>query len=127
MQQLASEIATNTTTPEYNLLSGMVLPGGEVVPASMFKNCNEEDVSVLTSSFEEADLRMILHMNLAVGQGATRLLVLCNDTDVVALILRYVDLLMARGLREIWISFGVGEKLRFNPLHHLSDKLGPPR
>ena len=45
----------------------------------------------LNSMFEEADLRIVSHVNWAVQNGAKRVVVLSNDTDAAHLLLHFMS------------------------------------
>ena len=70
-------------------------------------------------------MRIIPHIKWALINGAENLLVLSNDTDVLALLLYYLSTYKEYGLKQLWIRIGSGEKQRFIPVHTLGKKLGP--
>lgn len=47
-----------------------------------------------------------------------------NDTDSVALLLRYFPSFSVKGLKELWIGFGKGGKKQIIPVHVMSERLG---
>ena len=59
-----------------------------------------------------------------VHPGNSHLLVISNDTDTIARLLRFIHRLRERGLQQLWVEFGTGERKRHIPLHVLADKLG---
>lgn len=73
---------------------------------------------------EEADGRIILHVQDMIAKGAKRVVVCCSDTDVLVVGISYCDSFKAAGLEELWFKFGVGTKQRFIPAHRISEKLG---
>ena len=79
----------------------------------------------LNVKIEEADVRMIPHALHSVNKGASRIILLSNDTDVFVLGLHYWSLLKGHGLKELWIRAGVGNSTRHIPLHTLADKMNP--
>lgn len=87
------------------------------------------DISIqlpeLNHRIEEADVRMIPHALHAVKGGASRTILLSNDTDVLVLGLHYWNLLRGYGLKELWIRAGVGNATRHIPLHTLAEKMDP--
>lgn len=93
-------------------------------PCKAIHNTCSTAVPELDLSIEEADVRIIPHVLHAVCSGATRVVVLSNDTDVMVLGLNYWDLLKSHGLREMWIRAGVGNTTRFIPFHILAERLG---
>ena len=79
----------------------------------------------LNVKIEEADVRMIPHALHSVNGGASKVILLSNDTDVVVLGLHYWSLLKGHGLEELWIRAGVGNSTRHIPLHTLAEKMDP--
>ena len=79
----------------------------------------------LNVKIEEADVRMIPHALHSVNGGASRVILLSNDTDVVVLGLHYWSLLKGHGLQELWIRAGVRNSTRHIPLHTLAEKMDP--
>ena len=106
------------------VLSGEDVLNAECIPAiSILSDGQEVDIG-LSLYVEEADMRIIPHMMSSIRKGNKRIIVLANDTDVVIMILRYVDKFIEEGACEIWIRIGHQEKQRFLPIHILYDKLG---
>lgn len=105
------------------VVSGMVMDN-YILDAILVTDGKETVLPDLALSCEEADTRIVPHVNWAIRNGAKRVVVLSNDTDVVVLLLRFMANFMSHGLRELWVRFGVGDKTRFLPLHVLLLKLG---
>ena len=82
-------------------------------------------VPELEVSLEEADMRCIPHMMHAVNQGNKRIVVLSTDTDVFILLVYYWRELKTEGIEELWMKAGVGNSMRFIPIHILSLRIGP--
>ena len=126
LQSLVSTEAKNysaqTSTPL--VVSGIIM-NGEVLPAHRFTNGVAHSLMELKNSIEEADYRLVPHVNWAAQHNTKRAVLLSNDTDVIAIMLRYMETFKSNGLSELWIQFGTGEKQRFLPLHILQKKLGP--
>ena len=79
-------------------------------------------LSELDVHIEKADVRMIPH---ALNCGASRVVILSKDTDVMVLGLHYWNLLKSHGLKELWIKAGVGNTTRhIPPLHIMAQTLG---
>ena len=55
-------------------------------------------------------------------QGCKKAVVISNDADTVVL-LYYVEMCKERGLRELWIQYGMGNRRRMRPLHLIHEKL----
>ena len=60
----------------------------------------------------------------SVTGGATRIVVLFNDTDVLVLLLHFWAALRAHGLQELWMRAGVAKSTRYLPVHVLAHRLG---
>lgn len=114
---------------------GSMTDNADVVVSAMgvsseFEPCraiiNGCDVTLpdLDIEIEEADVRMIPHAVHAVNSGASRVVLLSNDTDVMVLGLHYWNILKGHGLKELWFRAGVGNTTRYIPLHTLGDRMG---
>ena len=79
----------------------------------------------LDKPIEEAALRIIPHIEDSVQSKNTRIVLLSNDTDVLVLLLYFLQYFTSIGLKELWIQFATGQNKRFIPVHKLSCKLGP--
>ena len=78
------------------------------------------DVVELRSNHEEADTRMLLHARHA-ANATTRVVIQSPDTDVLALSVCHFTSI---GSQELWFRTGVKDKLRFIPVHAISQVLG---
>ena len=83
------------------------------------------NVEALTLRIEESDMRIIPHIKWALINGAENIMVLSNDTDVLALLLYYLSTYKEYGLKQVWIRVGSGNNQRFISVHVLEEKLGP--
>ena len=87
---------------------------------------NREGVQGLAPcSHEEADTRMLLHLEDAVRQGHTKISIRTVDTDVVVLAISAAQRL-GSGV-EVWIAFGTGKNFRHIPAHEIARVLGKDR
>ena len=88
--------------------------------------CNiQKDISRLDPcTHEEADTRIILHLEDAVKEGNTKFSTRTVDTDVVVLALTSVQRLKNA---EIWVDFAVGKSIRFLAAHEMARTLGHDR
>ena len=77
----------------------------------------------LNVKVEEADVRMIPHALHSVNEGASGVILLSNDTDIVVLGLHYCSLLKGHDLKELWIRAGAGNSTRHIPLHTLAETM----
>ncbi len=66
----------------------------------------------LVSDHEEADTRMLLHIQDAGKKGYKRIFVHCRDTDVIALLVAFYGQL---GVAEIWVCAGTQLKRKYIP------------
>ncbi len=88
-----------------------------------FTNGEAHSLMELKNSIEEADFRLVPYVNWVAHHNI--LTSVSNDTDVIAIMLRYIETFKPNGLSELWVQFGTGEKQRFLPLHILQKKPGP--
>ena len=79
----------------------------------------------LTNQLEEADVRIIPHIEKAIKNESKRIVVLSNDTDVFALLLHYSHSFFALGMTELWVKYVMGESSRYIPIHIMANKIGP--
>ncbi len=73
---------------------------------------------------EEYDTRVMLHAANAVTQGYKRILIIANDTDVVVL---GISLFTEIGAEKLWVSFGMGKKLRYISIHDICSTMSPAK
>ena len=71
---------------------------------------------------EEADTRMLLHVEDAVKQGYTKVSVRTVDTEVVVLAVTAAQRL---NIDELWVAFATGRSFRFLAAHEIAKTLGP--
>ena len=76
---------------------------------------------------EEADSRMMLHLQHAVMAGHKVAFVRTVDSDVVVLSIHHYPTFQNLGLTGLWIGFGCGKNYRDTPVHEVSAQLGPNR
>ena len=69
---------------------------------------------------EGADTRILLHLEDAVKEGYTKVLVRTVDTDVLVLAQRL-------SITELWVAFGTGKGFRHLAAHEMAKALGPKR
>ena len=84
---------------------------------------NHPDVSDLAPcTHEEADTRIILHLEDAARKEYKTVLIRTVDTDVVVLAIAAVDHL---DISELWIAFDTGKNFQYCAIHELAKVLGP--
>ena len=59
----------------------------------------------LTSRIEEADMCIIPHVNQTVNRRSNNVVILSNDTDVVVLVLHYMEKIVSEGLQKHWSRY----------------------
>ena len=96
--------------------------------------CKEEEAKIpctsmhgekfeeLNHDIEEADVRIIPHILYTIK--AERIVILSNDTDVLVLVLHYTDKFLRKGVKEIWMHRGAGNKVRYIPVHRVARIFG---
>ena len=73
---------------------------------------------------EEADTRMLLHVEDATKQGYTKVSIRTVGTDVVVLAVAAAQRL---SIDELWVAFGTGKSFRFLAAHEMAQALGPDK
>ena len=117
IQLLAREMAF--LNPDKEVVSGLTV-NNEIVKAQRQEQLGcATDETLLSTWEEEADSRLLSHIDWSVEKGCERIIVLSNDTDIVVLILRH-----KKGLQEMWVEFDTEEHRRKIPLHCLHAKRG---
>ena len=72
-------------------------------------------------NIEEADERMLLHVNHAAKQFSKHL-IKTVDSDVIVISVTVFNQL--QGVNELWIEFGRGKTLKYIPIHKIVNSLG---
>ena len=125
LQLLARKIVSELS--DTNIMLSSVVIDDEILPTILHEKGSEEVVvqQLSNSWIEEADERLIIHVNWAVvDKHCERVIVLSNDADTFTLLLHYLPSLMQNGLKELWQQYGTGEKKRMIPLHDILQGLG---
>lgn len=73
---------------------------------------------------EEADTRILLHVEDAVKEGYRKVSVRTVDTDVLVLAVTAAQRL---NIDELWVAFGVGKSFRHLAAHEMARALGPDK
>ena len=77
---------------------------------------------------EEADARIMVHIQHALEHGAETVLVRTVDTDVVVIIVGlFFDLVTIQPSCDFWIAFGMGKNYRLYHINSICESLGEPR
>ena len=74
------------------------------------------------SSIEETDSRLIQHL-IEAKRESQRVVVILNDTDVVAYCLTHKNRCRFYGCKEVCVCSGAGDKTRDIPIYALANKL----
>ena len=83
------------------------------------------DVSGLAPcTHEEADTRILLHLEDALKHGYNKVSIRTVDTDVIVLAVTSAQRL---NITELWVAFGAGKNFRYLPAHEMANALGPDR
>ena len=122
LQLLVRDMVCNRTYGDATIIASSVVYDDEALLALA---TGGEEIPYLLNWIEEADARLVLHVDWAVRlQNCKRVVVVSNDTDTFALLLHYVPNLQDIGLQEMWQQYGTGEKWRMLPIHQAVSKLG---
>ena len=107
----------------YNVHSGLVY--ATINNSSV---CNKIVRSEIPCCHEEADTRMFVHLKHALEKDLIKsACILANDSDVVIIAISFFCDLKLLGLEQLWVSFGLGNKRRWIPIHAISQQLGPEK
>ncbi|KAJ8405691.1 hypothetical protein AAFF_G00316710 [Aldrovandia affinis] len=79
-------------------------------------------VGLAPCSHEEADMRILLHVQDAVRPGYTKVSICTVDTDVVILAVAAAGRL---DIDELWVAFATGKNFRYLAAHEMAVALGP--
>ena len=106
------------------ILSGFVAFDGEINSSVKLQRENSVIKQDLTSTIEEADIRIIPHVSQAIKEELNNIVILSNDTDVAVLVLYCMEKFVREGLQKLWIRYGNGDHTRYLPIHIMYEKLG---
>ncbi|CAH1277494.1 Hypp9663, partial [Branchiostoma lanceolatum] len=120
LTQTFCELGMNQLLPGQKMILGGGCEDGE--RAVLVTNNHMEDLKSLYSDHEEADTRMLLHVQHA-ARECRRVVVNSPDTDVAVICTSFCSELQCE---ELWFRTGVKDKARFIPIHNLSRSLGQP-
>ncbi|KAG1704380.1 Zinc finger protein 91 [Nymphon striatum] len=110
-----------------DIIATAELPSGKVVAIT----CGEKvemngGVHLMeTCDHEEADTRILIHLQDALQHGATTCLVRTVDTDVIVILIgKFYYLLTICPSAEIWVAFGTGKDFRYININAVAQALG---
>ena len=76
---------------------------------------------------EEADNRIVVHINNMLESGIDKILVRTGDTDVIIIILGFMShFLFKVGSAKIWVDFGTGKSRKIFDINQIYDHIGEP-
>ena len=118
LQVLVRDSVRNIAYSNAAVIASSLVSEDEALPAIVFGG---DEIPDLLNWIEEADARLVVHVEWAVRvKHCKRVVVVSNDTDTFALLLRYTSHFLSLGLQELWQQYGTGEKRRMLPLHQAS-------
>ena len=116
-QFLANECVANDTENKVivSTLNESVVSSSPELQTERLQPCTQE----------EADSRILLHVQDAVLSGFKTVMIRTVDTDVVVLaVASFGDIC---NLQELWIAFGTGKDFRYIPIHEIVSSIGPQK
>ena len=116
------------------VISQSVFDEGRVVITTLDEtvlqnSCTDDPVvqsehSLCPCNHEEFDTRVMLHAANAASQGYERILIIANDNDVIVLAISFFSEI---GAEKLWVSFGMGKKLRYISIHNICSVMSPAK
>lgn len=86
---------------------------------------NHSNITMGESDHEEADSRICLHLNDALKEGATSILIRTVDTDVIVILVGvFHDLIQCHPDMQLWVGFGTGKQYRYYDVNSICQELG---
>ena len=104
-------------------VTAIQLPGVEVVTTSGVDVLSPSPVvaeGLAACNHEETNTNIFIDVKHALARGLKKVLIRKVDTDVVVLAIPYAKQLE---LQELWIAFGVGNHIRYLPIHKITTSL----
>ena len=108
----------------YPIVLGQVSQVEKKWECIMFKQGEKHVLEHLQSEYEEADLRIPLHVLDALKTGHKICVVVSNDTDVVVGLLYHMPTFVHHNIEELWVKAGIGDTTRYVPLHTIFKCIG---
>ena len=126
LEKLIYKYICSSVSPmaEYPTVLGQVTGQEEEWQCRSIYKGVEKTLPHLQSNFEEADLRIPLHVLDCIENEHRVCVVITSDTDVIVALLYHMPVFLGKGLEELWVRAGVGETTRYVPLHTMYTKLG---
>ena len=80
---------------------------------------NRCEVPHLSSNHEEADTRIIIHALVAARDGYDRIVIKCQDTEVLLLLIYHIGQLHI----DVWMMAGTFKKTKLHLVHSIAQKI----
>ena len=109
------------TLPLYSFVAKQVV--SDTTKMRLLNALQHGQAAQLNNWQEEADSRVIPHVEWAIKDGCEKAVVISHDTDTIAILLHDICVFKVCGLQELWAQYGTEEKRRMIPLHVLHLKL----
>ncbi|KAG1688828.1 Hepatic leukemia factor [Nymphon striatum] len=110
-----------------DIIATAELPSGKVVAITCGEKVEMNGGVHLMETYdhEEADTRILIHLQDALQHGATTCLVRTVDTDVIVILIgKFYYLLTICPSAEIWVAFGTGKDFRYININAVAQALG---
>ena len=121
LQLLVRKIAVSSLQ---NLTLSSMVVNDEIIPSLHKSDQQLSSIEELNCWEEEADSRVIIHIQWSISIGAKRVIVLSNDSDTLMLLFRYISQFLSKGLIDLWRQYGTSERRRMIPVHMWYTHLG---
>ena len=92
--------------------------------------CNDNQKSLEAVSpclHEEAHTQIVVHARDAAIESCKAVVIIANDTDIVAIAVSVLPQLQEIGVETLWTAFGHGVGMKWIPIHELLNATGPAR
>ena len=87
--------------------------------------CNGSDHMMADSDHEEADTRILLHVNDALQRGANKIIIRTVDTDVIIILIgQFHNIIDQYPNAALWVAFGTGKYFRYYSINTICAHLG---
>ena len=124
-QLIYCHLQVHGNTGQYPTVLGQVSTADEEWQCIKVHQGTKHVMSHLQSTvYEEADLRIPIHVLDSLKAGNKVCVVISSDTDVTVALLYHMPVFIQNGIEELWVRAGVGDTTRYLPLHTLFQRLG---
>ena len=96
----------------------------DIFTPSVLSNRHTDITNLAPCEHDEADKRLMLHLNHAAQNDHRKAYIGPVDTDVIVLAMAHFNQL---DLTELWVGLGTGKHFREFPIHVMYEQLGPHR